>query len=263
MGIFSRGIARNQRLQPVLLVAIISVFFIILPLSVRTTISRLAAYSFLYPFVEIDRFLTRVDTTFDLNRQLNNKLDSLTILTASLIEHKYENERLRMMLGFNQSVSFKTTPAEVISSPEISIYNTIMINVGEERGVKKNMAVIAPSGIVGKVIESGWRSAVVQLINDPYSRVAATVQPSRARGLIKCQGGKLLSLDNIPIEEMVSVGDSVVTSGLGGIFPGGMFIGTVEESDDREGELFRKISVKPGVNFNNIEEVFVLISPIE
>jgi rod shape-determining protein MreC len=54
-----------------------------------------------------------------------------------------------------------------------------------------------------------------------------------------------------------------VTSGLGGIFPGGMFIGTVEESEDKEGELFRKISLRPGVNFNNIEEVFVLISPIE
>jgi len=263
MNILSRGIFRNQKLQPLFLVVAISVFFIILPLNIRITLSRLASYTILFPFVEIDEFLTKIDTTFEQNRQLNNKLDSLTIITSFLMENKYENERLRMMLGFNLNIPFKTVPAEVIGSSQISNYKSLLINAGEEKGIKKNMAVISPSGVVGKVIESGWRSAVVQLITDPYSRVGAMVQSSRSKGLIRYLSGKNLALENIPVEEKVLVGDSVVTSGLGGIFPGGIFIGTVEESEDKEGELFRRVAVKPGVNINTIEEVFVLVSAVE
>ncbi len=262
MRFFTKGILRNPRLQPLFLVAIISILLIVTPLSLKTTISKIASYSILYPFVKIDRSLTKIEETSELNSVLNQKLDSLSVLVSTLIENRYENDRLRAMVNFNLNIPYRMIPARVIGLSPTSLYKAIVIDAGEEKGIKRNMAVITPSGIVGKTIATGWRSATVQLLYDPWSKVAATIQANRAHGILRYSGGKYLSLQDVPIEEVVVEGDSVITSGLGGIFPNGLFIGTVIKSEDKGGEIFRDILVKPGANFNSLEEVFVIISPI-
>jgi rod shape-determining protein MreC len=260
MRISLRGIYRNPGFRQVSIVAIVSILLIAIPHPFKTTISRLASLSLLYPFVELDRFLLKVDSTFEINRHLNRRLDFLSTTLSSMIENKYENERLRKMLGFDLMLPYELKPAEVIAYAPTERFKSILINAGMERGVFKNMPVISPSGIVGKTVSADRHSAVVQLLFDPACKVAARLQSSRAQGIVAFLGGRYLSLTNVPADQNVSVGDSVISSGLGGIFPTGLFIGRVKDFRVKEGEMFFEIDIEPGTNFSLLEEVFVVTS---
>lgn len=263
MWISLRGIIRSPHLKPLSIVIIISIIMIALPLRFKTTISRLGAVSVLLPFIEIDKYLLKIDATFEINRHLNRKLDSLSVLTSSLIEHKYENERLRTMLGFDLNLPYYLVPAEVLAVSPSGRFKSILIDAGRERRVDINMPVISPSGIIGKTVAVDSKASTVQLLLDPNCKVAARVQKSRASGIVSYLGGAYLSLTNVPADQQVSTGDTVISSGLGGIFPRGLFIGTVVKSERREGELFLEILIAPGADFSILEEVFVIISSPE
>lgn len=260
MRISLRGIYRNPGFRPVSIVVLLSISLISLPQPIKARISRIASNSILYPFMEIDRFLLKVDSTFEINKHLNRRLDYLSTALASAIESKYENERLRKLLGFNLMLPFQLMPAEVIAYSPTARFKSILINAGKDKGVLEDMPVISPSGIVGKTVTSEQHSAVVQLMYDPAFKVAARIQSSRTLGIIAYSGGRYLSLTNVPSDQMVAKGDSVISSGLGGIFPTGLYIGKVVETRKKEGEMFYEIDVEPGTNFSLLEEVFVITS---
>ena len=263
MWISPRGILRSPHLKPVSIVMIISIILIALPLRFKTTLSRLGAASALLAFVEIDKYLLKIDTTFEINRHLNRKLDSLSVLTSSLIEYRYENERLRTMLGFDLNLPYYLVPAEVLAVSPTGRFKSILIDAGGERRVDINMPVISPSGIIGKTVAVDDKASTVQLLMDPSCKVAARVQQSRASGIVSYLGGPYLSLTNVQADQHVSVGDTVISSGLGGIFPRGLFIGTVVKTERREGELFLEILIAPGADFSILEEVFVIVSSLD
>jgi rod shape-determining protein MreC len=259
---FRKGILRNPQLIPLIIAAFMSIVLISLPLDLRTSVSRVGTLSLLYPYSELDKYLRRIDSTFKINRDLNRQLDSLSVLVSRLIENKIENDRLRAMMDFDLFVPLKLVPAEVLSISFGYPYKSMLIGVGTEKNIGPNMPVITPSGIVGKIISTGWRSATVQLLYDPACRVAARIQASRAQGIITYSGGNYLTMRDVPVEESALVGDSVVTSGLGGIFPEGLFIGTVIKTESKEGGLFRDIKVMPGADISALDEVFIIPTPI-
>lgn len=260
MGISLRGIYKSPHLTPVMIVVAISVTLIVIPLKNRTTLSRLASGSFLLPFIETDKYLIKINTTFERNIIINRKLDSLAIMVATLYENKRENVRLRRMLDFDFALPYRLIPAEILAVSPTSIFRSVLVDAGRSRGVDKNMPVISPSGIIGKTIAADNKSSTVQLLLDPSCKVAARVQRSRAMGIVEYTGGEHLTLARVPGDQDVIVGDIVISSGLGGIFPQGLFIGTVIESEAEEGELFKNIVIKPGADFSIIEEVFVIVS---
>lgn len=260
MRISLRGIFRNPGFRQVSVVVILSVLLIALPHPVKTSISRIASYSVLYPFIELDRFLLKVDSTFEINRHLNRRLNFLATTLSSVLENRYENERLRKMLGFDLMLPYELKPAEVKAYSPTARFRSILINAGMEKGVFKDMPVISPSGIVGKTVSADRNSAVVQLLFDPACKVAARLHSSRTQGIVAYLGGRYLSLTNVPSDQTVTVGDSVVSSGLGGIFPEGLFIGRVVDVRSKEGEMFFEIDVEPGANFSLLEEIFVVTS---
>jgi rod shape-determining protein MreC len=255
-----KGILSSPRAFPLLLVTLLSIVLIILPLDIRTTISRIGTLSLLYPFSDLDAFLGKVDSTFKVNRELNGKLDSLTVVVSQLIENKAENDRLRKLLEFDLYPTLHYIPAEVVAVASVYPYKSMLINVGDDKGVRPNMPVISPSGVVGKTIATGWKSTTVQLLFDPACKVAARIQSSRSMGIITYTGGRFLTLQDVPMEVTVIEGDSVVTSGMGGIFPEGLFIGTVVKSEEIGEGLFHDIRVMPGADFVSLDEVFVIPS---
>jgi rod shape-determining protein MreC len=222
-------------------VALISIGLIALPQQIQSRISRIASLSVLYPFIELDRFLLKIDSTFEINKHLNRRLDYLSTALSAAIESKYENERLRKLLGFNLLLPYQLMPAEVIAYSPTARFKSILINAGREKGVSENMPVISPSGVVGKTVSAERKSAVVQLLYDPAFKVAARIQSSRTMGIIAYTGGRYLSLTNVPSDQAVAVGDSVISSGLGGIFPTGLYIGKIIEARKKEGEMFYEI----------------------
>jgi rod shape-determining protein MreC len=260
MSYFSKGILKNPQALPLLIAAIISIGMIVLPLDTRTTVSRFGTLTFLYPFSKLDRYLDKIDTTFAINRELNRRLDSLTAAVSRLTENQYENDRLRRMLDYEPHLSYHLVPAEVISVTSGYPYKSMVINIGTEKGVTSNMPVISPSGVIGKTIACGHRSSTIQLLFDPACKVAAQVQATRAQGIVTYTGGNYLTMRDVPIEESALPGDSVVTSGMGGVFPGGLFIGTITKSGEMDGGLFHEIRIYPGANFDALDEVFVITS---
>lgn len=260
MRISLRGIVKSPHFNPLLLVTAVSILMIILPSSAKTTISRWASNSVLFPFIEIDKFLTRVSETSDENIIINRRLSSLAVEVASLLENKQENARLRRMLDFNFELPYRLVPAEILAIPPGGNVRTVLIDAGRKRGVGVNMPVISPSGIIGKTISADEKSSTVQLLLDPGCKVAARDQRSRAMGVVQYIGGEQLSLTRVPADQDVAPGDTVISSGLGGIFPSGLFIGTVTRSEAQPGELFKEILIQPGADFSIIEEVFVIVS---
>lgn len=192
------------------------------------------------------------------NRTLREQNLRLSLELVKLREERLENLRLRGLLGFKARMAYPYVPAEVVARDPGRLPNTILISVGQRDGVGDRMAVVNSDGLVGKVLTTYSESSVVQLLQDRNCRVSAVVQrPDRAQGIVRYEDGKFY-LQDVPLRSAVEAGDVVVSSGVGGIFPVGLLIGTVEEVGQDQTGLFREVVLKPGVDFSSLEEVFVL-----
>lgn len=185
------------------------------------------------------------------NRRLRAEL-------AAARESLHENERLRRLLGFVEQQSRRTVAARVIAEDASSWFRTVEIDRGWEDGVVEGLPVANAAGLLGRVVRSSAHSARVLLITDASSAVAVLVQDQRARGVCRGQGGGL-ALDYALVQDEIQVGDGVVTSGLGGVFPKGLVVGYVRSVRREQFGLFQTVEVEPAVDFAHIEEVLVLL----
>jgi rod shape-determining protein MreC len=167
---------------------------------------------------------------------------------------------LQQLLDLRDRSNLQTMAAEIIGSAATPDFRTVTIDRGRAHGVKTDMAVIAPAGIVGRVVTPGPRSAKVQLLIDRNAAAGAIIERSRAQGVVVGSGEGRLMLDYMSEVFDVVVGDEVVTSGIDGIYPKGFVIGKVE-TVEKSGASYRRISVRPAVDFAAIEEVLVVMTP--
>ncbi|KMO87856.1 rod shape-determining protein MreC [Megasphaera cerevisiae DSM 20462] len=175
-----------------------------------------------------------------------------------------ENSRLRGLLDFRQShLQYKLLPGSVISRDYGTWSNTLIIDVGSNEGVAKDMPVINPNGVVGFISDVYPHSARVQLLTDPRTSVGAIVQrpESRVSSVVRGNG-------NIPTEpQFVNIakdadileGDTLVTSGFGSIYPKGLYIGTIISIHQNDNDFVKYAVIRPSVDFSKIEEVFVIL----
>jgi len=244
----------------------LSVLLIILPQSFRTDLSALIFKGTYGPFYSFRNYIKELEGVQDENRKLLEKIVELSLRNSWLNEEHLENQRMRELLEFRQNLDTKVIPAEVLAAEPNRRYFSIMIDKGSGNGVRRNMPVVNLNGLVGKVVEATASSAVVQLMIDPNFRASAQDEKTRVMGIIKLWSGSKLRLDNVPLQEEANAGDRIITSGLGGIFPSGIKIGvittveSVEDSSklDRSFGIFKMIEVTPYVDFNSLEELFVL-----
>jgi rod shape-determining protein MreC len=158
----------------------------------------------------------------------------------------------------------RTLAAEVVAGDATSWFRTVTINRGRTDGIAPDMAVLAPQGLVGRVIgrpAPGARAARVQLLVDRNAAAAALVQRSRAGGVVVGDDGEMLRMDFVSSLADVQVGDLVVASGLDGIYPKGYPIGEVVAVERGTG-LYQQVRVRPAVDFSSIEDVLVVIEPL-
>ena len=135
-----------------------------------------------------------------------------------------------------------------------------MINKGAVHGLKTGMPVIAPPGLIGRLIDVSWHASKVLLFIDENSNVGAIVQRTRTQGIISGAGPRGLILKYISKTQDVKEGDVIVSSGMGGVFPKGLLIGQVSHVDRQDDGLFLKINVAPFVDFSKLEEILILVS---
>lgn len=170
-----------------------------------------------------------------------------------------ENENLRRMLGFKEKYSFPVISAAVIGQDVDRIINSFILDVGSKNGVKKYMAVVTAEGLVGRIIDVYPLSSSVQIIRDVNSRISAIIEGDRAiKGIIRWEGGDYLRMYGFQHLSNPVPGQSVYTTGIGGTFPAGLFIGTVVRPEDNNREIYASVNVKPAVDFSRVHEVFIL-----
>ena len=193
------------------------------------------------------------------NRDLQAELDRMRLEQARLREDAEQGRRLQALLGFREKFISQTVAAQVIASSGSEQSHIIQIDKGSHAGIKPDMAVITPDGIVGKVKEVFPLSSQVLMINDKDSGAGVILKNSRLQGIIKGTNKGELFVSDIMSDEKVESGEQVITSGGDRIYPKGLPVGTVTSAGvDHEAETFLAIKVKPSANLNRLEEVLVI-----
>ncbi len=250
---------------------LLSVVLLLLPGGFKADISAVI-HKFTYgPFCALSNHIRELEAVREENKRLHRKVMELALRNSWLNEEHLENQRLRQLLGFRSELEHKVIPADVVAAEPNRRQFTVVINKGRRDGVRRNMPVVNMYGLVGKILEVSAENAVVQLMIEPSFRASALDQRSRVFGIIKPGSGFTLRLDNVPLPEDVKVGDQVISSGLGRIYPPGIKIGTVSSvesertfSDDYQTfGIFKMIQVTASVDFSRLEELFVLDALME
>jgi len=194
------------------------------------------------------------------NERLQAEVATLEVRLQEQRALAAEARSLGRLLDLRQRTPLTTAAATIIAGPATPDFQTVTISKGEHDGVAADMAVIAPSGVVGRVIRPTARAAMVQLLIDRNAAAGALIERSRVQGVVVGTGDGGLRLEYVPGTASVETGDLVVTSGIDGIYPKGFILGQIE-SVERRGEAFGTIAVRPAVNFAALESVLVVTAP--
>ncbi len=196
-----------------------------------------------------------------------NSLSSLKDYNAELLEqytqmeeYRQEAERLQELLDLKESADVNGVGARVIGKSTNAWDQTITINKGTNDDVQTGLTVMSASGVIGQVVQVSGGTAAVRLLTDPQSGAAAMIQSNREEGVVRGSLEGVLYLEDLDVNADVEVGDTVVTSGLGGSYRSGLIIGAVAKVDDQQGDAMRRIVVTQNDTSVALEEVLVVYS---
>ena len=256
------------------IIVLIAVNIIVLSFSSRryTTfgLGRIAI-SFIAPFQELVTRTIRFTrdiwhqyfylvTVTRQNRVLSTQLNQVLQARNQWQETELANTRLRNLLDFQKTITERIVAAEVIGRDPSTWFKTVIIDKGKTDGLTKGLPVVMPQGIAGQVIEVSKHYSKVMLITDRNSAVDALVQRTRARGVIKGESTDRCRLDYVLRKKDVRIGDTVLSSGLDGVYPKGLLIGQVSEVIQHDADIFHDVIITPFVDFEKLEEVLVVLA---
>ena len=197
----------------------------------------------------------------DENERLREEVRRLQGELELLREAVIENQHLREQLRFERdNPSFKMLPTEVIGRDPSNLLRFIHVDRGKLDGVVRGMPVITPEGLVGRVTRVQDSSSMIMLLTDASSSVSGILRDSRATCMVQGRTGRNPVMNYIPHDATVTVGDAVLTSGLGGNFPKRLLIGYVIKVQRRDIDMFQEAEVQPAVDFNRLETVMILLN---
>src|SRR4051794_11403155 len=194
------------------------------------------------------------------NEALKRDLAAAQIATQEQRALADRTRGLQQLLDLREHLTLKTVAAEIIGAAATPDFRTLTIDNGTRDGIRGDMSVIAPAGVVGRLVVPSLRSSKVQLLIDRNAAAGAIIERTRAQGVVVGGGDDRLRLDYMSEVFDVVVGDLVVTSGIDGIYPKGFVIGRVE-TVERAGSAYKRIVIKPAVDFSSLEEVLVVLTP--
>ncbi|TCK72039.1 rod shape-determining protein MreC [Acidipila rosea] len=195
------------------------------------------------------------------NRELQAEIDRMKLQEASLAEDALEGQRLKQLLDFKGKYVYQTVAAQVIGASGADQSRVLYIDKGSHDGIKADMPVITPDGIVGKTRDVFPHTSQVLMISDPASGAGVVLETTRIRGVLRGNAMGQPEIVNVMPDERIKAGEKVVTSGGDQIFPRGLPVGTVEKMvDDPDHEPMQDVLIKPGANLAQLEEVLVVTS---
>lgn len=212
-------------------------------------------------FVALREGLATLDELQVDNKRLSVEIKQLKAINLTLRDLETENNRLRRALGYRERAVFKLVPGRIIARDASTWWNTVKIDKGFADSIELDMPVITEDGLVGKTTTVAKNASTVLLISDENCKVAATVEGTREQGIVRGErtsttGAPEISLNFLSKTANLKPGQKVYSSGVGGVFPSGVFLGTVKEFQVRA--LDGYATLIPAVDLTTLEDVFVV-----
>jgi rod shape-determining protein MreC len=222
--------------------------------------ARFLTLSIFYPLqISADQIL-RAKNIYAENRRLKTEVAMLSAGIAQLREQAAENDRLRSMIGFTKVNPYELIPARVMARDPSTDCKSLVITAGSAKGIVRYMPVVGEGGIAGKVVMVMPHLSLVQLVTDPQSRVGIMIKRSRVVSILETDNSRDFFIHFRTYED-VAPGDTIITSGLGGIYPKGFIVGRIDKVVDERDPLFKKAIVKLAIDLARQEELFVVNQP--
>ena len=252
-GLFFKG-----RSAHFLVMALAITLLLIPALGISTFLSETALNTIYFPFFRVKNAINDLTSVHEENQKLRQSLVDASIRVTLLEEAGRENIRLRSILGFEPPSGYTLLPAKVMAVTGNRLPVSVIVNRGEMDGVRLNEPIINEEGLLGRVSSLTETHCTIQLLTDPTNRVAVRVAESREMGIAKYVPSQGMIVDNIPAQGDVKQGDLILSSGLGGIYPPGLVVGTVIAVERPKQEPFLIVRLAPAADFNSLDELFVL-----
>lgn len=193
------------------------------------------------------------------NLELQQQLTQMRIRQAALAEDAIQGRRLQALLGFREKYVTTTVAAQVIGSSGSDQSHVLTIDKGSNDGLKPDMAVITPDGIVGKLRDVFPTTSQVLEINDQTSGAGVVLESTRMRAILRGTITGQVEINNLTADSRIKPGETVLTSGGDQIYPRGLPVGTIQSiAPDPEHQPYTAIVIRPAVNLNRVEEVLVI-----
>lgn len=267
---------QSTGLRPVIVLCVISILLLTFYIregesgpihgvrSVVTTITspvRYAGSVVASPFNALGNVFSNLTASQETLSDLKAQNEELTAQVAELSEAQETASRLESLLGLQSTYNLESTAARIIGESSDAWSRTVTIDKGSAEGFAINMPVCNSAGVIGQIIEVSANTSTVRLITDENSGVSAMVQSTRAQGILQGQPDGTLRLEYVTTDADVQEGDIIVTSGIGGVYPKGLPLGTVSTVVREENATYYTITVTPASSdTENNEEVLVITS---
>ncbi|GBU21658.1 rod shape-determining protein MreC [Fibrobacteres bacterium R8-0-B4] len=252
-------IVRHRNACSLLLTVVLSIVMISVRPEAQVKIARALSMSLFYPAYIAVSQVPAFTGLYSENKRLRQELAEISTQQQLFREQTAENARLRGLVGFAENTLYTLVPARVVARDPTPQYRSVVVSCGLAQGVGMYMPVVGERGAAGKVVQVLEGMAMVQLLRDPSSRTSVMVSGSRAVGILQTENGRDFFV-RLRSHEDARPLDTIVTSGLGGIYPKGLTVGIVKKIDDSN-PLFKRAYIDFSVNFDKLEEVFVMRLP--
>ena len=194
------------------------------------------------------------------NERLKQQLSALQVRLQQERNLAQQSQALQKLLELKTQSELMTTATNVIAGGASPEFRTITVDKGTSEGIRADMAVISPAGVVGRIIQPSSRASKVQLLIDRNAAAGALIERTRAQGVVVGTGTDELRMDYVSGAADVKAGDAVVTSGIDGIYPKGFVIGQIQSVRRGAGQ-YSAIVIRPAVDFATLEAVLVVLTP--
>jgi rod shape-determining protein MreC len=254
-------LARRTDWTVLLIACVLSFSLMVLERHEQARVAWFVQHTLLGPFETAVGWVDRAVGIYWDNQHLRQRLTRLQIETDALRGERQENARLRQLLNLEERHPYSLVASSVVGRSLDRLGGSLTIDKGIADGIVPGHAILTPDGLVGRVERATQHQARILTLLHRDCAVAARVDRSRVDGILQWEFGTqpVLNLSYVSSQEDVKVGDLVVTSGLGGIFPSGIRIGTVARVGLDANGLMKEISVRPAVDFRTLEEILVYL----
>jgi rod shape-determining protein MreC len=251
----------DKHLDKTVLAIAVAAAIVLLSLGERSQIgaARVITSVLLYPLNRVTGSIASVGALKEENSQLRAMVATLYQERERLLQFAEERNRLRKLLDLKEDSFYRFLPCEVIARSSTSFLHSIMVDRGASDSVRVGMAVVNYRGLVGRVSQVFPSSAQVLLINNRSISVSCMNRRSRVVGMLEWDRGSYFRLEYVGKEEDIVMGDTLVTSGLGLLFPRGFPVGTVFQITDEKSGIAKRVRVASFANLNALEELFIVM----